>query len=197
MGISLYKQVKQHFSANEKRLEVVSQVVQSIKKLVYGFPDVEEELAALILEDEGLFLENNKLFNKHVLFPLLFGEETVSLSLNPFLGPPQRFLSLPDEAPFSLEAYARSLATEGFPFATSVLSAEHKRAFSQFLASTLSPAQLLSLQFFKTGSEYNMCESNFGSQCPMVAFGSVFSKSAGITYTCGLVSVASVDGIMN
>ncbi len=179
-------------------MDVVHKLVQCIKRLVYGFPAMEEELASLILEDNGLFQETNKNFNKIVLFPLLFGEETVSLSINPYLrnGERRYFLSLPDEAPVALNAYAKSLAQDGFPFATTILSPEQKRMFSQFMGGNLTPAQLLALQFFKPGSEYNLSEGNFSSQCALVAFGSAFYKQHNITYTVGLVTTNSVEGTM-
>lgn len=153
----------------------------------------------MMLQDDKLFQESNKQFNKHVLFPLLFGEETVSLTVNPFFATAGRhtFLSLPDEAPIPLSTYAKSLAQDGFPFITSILQPEQKRIFSEFLGSNLTTAQLLSMQFFKTGSEYSLSENNFSTNSALIAFGAMFQKQQNITYTCGLVSTTSVEGIMN
>lgn len=175
-GIALYEILKSNYGNNEEREDVVNKVVQCIKRLVYGFPAAEEELAEIILQDDKLFQESNKHFNKHVLFPLLFGEETVSLTINPFFSTAGRrnFLSLPDEAPIPLSNYAKSLAQDGFPFITSILQPEQKRVFSEFLGSNLTTAQLLAMQFFKTGSEYSLSENNFSTNSALIAFGCMF-----------------------
>ncbi len=201
LGVKLFTLCRKHVTTkfSDAMLDGLLMVMQ---RLIYGFPAMEEEVSQLVDQDKQLFgneehTPDQTHFYNCIVFPLLFGEETMAVCFNPFYSKNgvRHYLSLYEHS--SVKKESDDKHKEDAPFKLTNFPSEYKKSLAANMLRIFGTSSLAVLHNYNIGSfEGKFTMGQLSLYSPTFIYGQADEEGdSGNSYFFGLFSLTFADTI--
>ena len=178
---------------------MLDSLLQVIQRLIYGYPALEEEVSKLVDEDKELFgndehSPDQQRFYNSIIFPLLFGEEAITVCFNPFFSRDgmRHYLSLYEHS--SVKKESEDKHKQDAPFKLTNFPQEYKKPFASNMLRIFGTSQLAVLHNYNIGSfEGKFTMGQLSLYSPAFVYGQADDSKTSNSYFFGLFSLTFSD----
>lgn len=198
LGVKILGLCKKHVTDkfSDAMLDALLQVIQ---RLIYGYPALEEEVSKLVDEDKELFgneehSPDQQRFYNSIIFPLLFGEEAVTVCFNPFFSRDgmRHYLSLYEHS--SVKKESEDKHKQDAPFKLTNFPQEYKKSLASNMLRIFGTSQLAVLHNYNIGSfEGKFTMGQLSLYSPAFVYGQADDSKNSTSYFFGLFSLTFSD----